>query len=71
MDYDDGTAPVTGISSDDPLALSHTFATTGIHTVQIEVWNCGMSVPAIDMVQVEILEQEFVIYLLIVQRNWP
>jgi len=41
--YDDGTAPVTGAGSDDPLALHHTFATTGTHSVEIAVWNCDMT----------------------------
>jgi len=40
--YGDGVSTTT-TSSADPLALSHTFATTGVFTVEIGVWNCSMS----------------------------
>jgi hypothetical protein len=54
VDYDDGTTPITDTSSADPLMLSHTFNATGTFTVQIEVWNCDMSLPVSDMLEVEI-----------------
>jgi hypothetical protein len=40
--YNDGTPPETGISSNDPLAFTHIFATTGTHSVNAAVWNCTM-----------------------------
>jgi hypothetical protein len=43
IDYDDGTDPVTDVSSDDPLELNHVFATPGSHTVRVAIWNCAMA----------------------------
>jgi PKD repeat protein len=42
IDYQDGTSTTT-TSSDDPLALRHTFAATGTYDVEIAVWNCEMT----------------------------
>ncbi len=42
VDYGDGSAPVLDTSSDDPLALNHTFYATGTYEVEIAVWNCDM-----------------------------
>ena len=54
IDYGDGPgAPAT--SSDDPLAFSHTFATTGAHTVVIGVSNCEMIAPVEDSVTFEVI----------------
>jgi hypothetical protein len=76
IDYDDGTAPVTGTNSDDPLAFSHTFATSGIHIVEIAVGNCDMTAieAKTDTVTVTVKPGPapppgFLIYLPIVVRN--
>ena len=42
IDYGDGVS-TTASSSADPLAIDHTFASTGVHTVEIGVWNCAMT----------------------------
>jgi hypothetical protein len=39
----DGAAGEEGTSSEDPLTVVETFDTTGMHAVEIAVWNCGMS----------------------------
>jgi hypothetical protein len=73
IDYDDGTVPVTGTSSDDPLGLNHTFAILGSHGVKITVWNCAMTEEeaATDIVvtQVSPIQPWFWIYLPIVSKN--
>ncbi|MBU0510203.1 MAG: PKD domain-containing protein, partial [Chloroflexi bacterium] len=56
IDYDDGTVPITGTSSFDPLLLTHTFAATGTYTVAIDVWNLGMTIPVTDAVSVTVYE---------------
>jgi carboxypeptidase T len=43
VDYGDGMAPVMGNSSDDPLALTYTYDTTGTYEIGIAVWNCEMA----------------------------
>jgi PKD repeat protein len=43
VDYGDGTVPVTGDSSDDPLVLTYTYDTTGTYEIGIAVWNCEMA----------------------------
>jgi len=43
IDYGDGTTPVTGASSDDPLEFNHVFTTPGSYIVAIAVWNCTMT----------------------------
>jgi hypothetical protein len=73
IDYGDGSAPVTGTSSDDPLLiLNHTFLTANTFTVEISVWNCDMT-PAeakVDTVYVRVLPPPFqYIYLPIVIRD--
>lgn len=71
IDYDDGTAPVAGTSSDDPMTLNHTFATAGTHTVEIAVWNCTMTAmePKTDTADV-VVNKRFWIYLPILMRNY-
>ncbi|MBN1659653.1 MAG: carboxypeptidase regulatory-like domain-containing protein [Anaerolineae bacterium] len=48
VDYGDETPLVTGSSSDDPLALSHSYAAAGSYTVTVSVWNCDMTEPVAD-----------------------
>ncbi|MBN1890916.1 MAG: hypothetical protein JW850_23170 [Thermoflexales bacterium] len=42
------------ISSADPLTFSLTFATAGVHAVELAAWNCAMTVPVTDVVQVTV-----------------
>jgi uncharacterized repeat protein (TIGR01451 family) len=42
LDFDDGTPQISGTTYEDPHPLSHTFATTGEHAVQISAWNCSV-----------------------------
>jgi hypothetical protein len=69
IDYGDGTAPVTDTSSDDPLALSHTFDTAGSYNVEFAAWNCGMTVPFTDTVGVTVQEPEMLIFLPLVLKD--
>jgi hypothetical protein len=55
VDYGTGPSTPAG-SSADPLVLTHTFATTGTHTVTVSVWNCQMTTPATATVEVEVTE---------------
>jgi hypothetical protein len=68
IDYGSG-ADAPQISSDDPLMLNHTFANTGTHTVEIAVWNCGMTTPVTDSVSVMVGVPTYNIYLPLVLRN--
>jgi PKD repeat protein len=52
IDYGDGTLATQATSSADPLPLTHTFATTGTHLVEIGVWNTGMSQSVTDTVPI-------------------
>jgi hypothetical protein len=71
VDYGDGTTPVMGTSHDDPLSLGHIFATTGTYTVQVEVWNYGMTVPVSDTLQIEVLALKVKLYMPFVQKDYP
>jgi uncharacterized repeat protein (TIGR01451 family) len=56
IDYGDGISS-TATSNDDPLTgITHTFAATGSYDVEIAVWNCEMSEPATDTVEVMVSE---------------
>jgi hypothetical protein len=74
IDHGDGDV-VTGSTSDDPMAWNHPYTVTGTHTVQVSVWNCEMSVPVMDSVQVTVMEEEepepptYYIYLPVVIRD--
>jgi PKD repeat protein len=72
LDYGDGSAPVNGSSSDDPFTFSYTYTNAGTYTVVLEAWNCAITQPVSDSLQVEVIEpvtEEYVIYLPIVVRN--
>jgi hypothetical protein len=72
VDYGDMTVLFPASSSDDPLALSHTYDTPGIYDVTIRVWNCGMAAgqAVSDTLQVEIFSSGFGIYLPLVAKNY-
>jgi PKD repeat protein len=58
IDYGAGASdPAT--SSADPLTtpLNHTFTTPGTYDLEIAVWNCGMTSPVTDVVQVVVSEK--------------
>jgi hypothetical protein len=67
VDYGDGTPPVTGVSSDDPLALNHSYAAPGTYTVTLSVWNCNPAEPVAATALVEIGLRY--VYLPLVVRN--
>ncbi len=56
IDYDDSTPIVPTTSSDDPLLLMNSYVETGTYTIQINVWNCAMTVPMTDTVEVEVFQ---------------
>jgi len=55
MDYDAGPG-APAVSSVDPLTMAHVFALTGTHAVEIATWNCDMSEPVTDTVNVVVSE---------------
>ncbi len=55
MYYGDGIWDAS-VSSDDPLAFSHTYSVTGTYTAEFEAWNCDMVWPVTDTVQVLVQE---------------
>ncbi|HQI87566.1 MAG TPA: DNRLRE domain-containing protein [Anaerolineae bacterium] len=74
VDYDDGSAVVATVGSADPLALAHTFAATGVYTVELAVWNCALTQPQAirDTVTVTVIAlptAEHKIFLPLVLRN--
>jgi PKD repeat protein len=58
IDYGDGTL-LTLTSSDDPLSLSHDYASGGSYTVSIEVWNVGMVGSVSDVLDVTVSYRSF------------
>jgi hypothetical protein len=72
VDYGDGTPLVTSSSSADPLALSHTYASSGTFDVVISVWNCDMTVEEAvsDTLPVDIEMSGYDIYLPIVAKQF-
>ncbi len=72
LDYGDGSAPVDGTSSDDPFSFNYTYAATDTYTVAFWAWNCDMTEPISDTVQVVVTEpvsESYTVYLPIVVRN--
>jgi hypothetical protein len=68
IDFGDGTAPVSGSSSDDPLAFSHTYAHAGTYIVTVEVENECMTEPVVQTLEVTITGYYY--YLPIVGKNY-
>ncbi|MBN1137336.1 MAG: DUF4394 domain-containing protein, partial [Anaerolineae bacterium] len=56
-------------ASDDPLVFSLTFTEPGTQTVEIAVWNCDMTTPVTDTVQVVV--NHYTIYLPVIFRDYP
>jgi len=56
------------VSGDDPLLFSLTFTEPGTQTVEIAVWNCDMSAPATDTV--EVIVNYYTTYLPMILKNY-
>ena len=72
INYGDGTLVVPNSSSDDPLTLEHSYAATGTYTIEFAAWNCEMTVPFTDTLELTVMAQGpemFTIYLPVVMRN--
>ena len=57
FDYGDGTAPVSGNSSANPFEFTHTYAITGVYTVEFAAWNCAITETFTDSVTVTVVER--------------
>jgi hypothetical protein len=71
ISFGDG-AMMSGSGAADPLMFSHAYTETGTYTVTVEVWNCAMTVPVVDTVQVTVEPtpvENYYIYLPIVFKN--
>jgi N-acetylneuraminic acid mutarotase len=55
IDYGDGTT-AEGTSSDFVMSFDHTYTTSDTFTVEIGVWNCDITEPLTDMVDVTVME---------------
>ena len=66
--FGDGSAPVTGSSSADPLAFSHVYAHAGTYIVTVSVDNECMAEPVIQTLEVTITGYYY--YLPIVGKNY-
>ncbi len=69
IDYGDGSTPVEGTSSDDPYEFSYTYANTGTYTIEFWAWNCDMTAPMTDTVEITVEEAMYTIYMPIVMKN--
>jgi hypothetical protein len=71
ISFGDG-AMMSGSGAADPLMFSHAYTETGTYTVTVEVWNCAMTVPVVDTIQVMVEPtpvENYYIYLPIVFKN--
>ncbi len=72
LDYGDDTTPVSDFSSANPYLFSHSYVATGTYTVTFEAWNCAMTQPASDTLQVVVTEpgpESYTVYLPLVLKN--
>ena len=69
IDYGDGTAPVSGSSSDDPLAFSHTYAHAGTYIVTVSVENECTAEPIVRTLEVTIDITYHYYYLPTIAKN--
>ncbi|HSB65526.1 MAG TPA: PKD domain-containing protein, partial [Anaerolineales bacterium] len=58
VDFGDGYIS-SGVSSQEPLVFSHTYANSGSHAVQISVQNAGMTIPVTDSLVIHLSYQFF------------
>jgi hypothetical protein len=54
LGYGDLTPPLTDLSSADPFQFSYTYQQTGTFTMTFSAWNCAMTIPVSDTLQVEV-----------------
>ena len=57
LDYGDGAAPISGVSSADPFTFTYTYTTTGVYTATFTAWNCAMTEPVTPSITITIYEQ--------------
>jgi len=69
IDMGDGTV-YTGDSSDDPHGFSHTYTEAGTYMVEFQAWNCGMTEPMADSMEITVSEAISRYYLPIVVKNY-
>jgi len=69
IDMGDGTV-YSGDSSDDPHGFSHTYTEAGPYTVEFRAWNCGMTEPMTDSLEITVSEGISRYYLPIVVKNY-
>jgi len=71
IDYGDGTAPVSGSSSNDPMSLSHVFANAGTYIVSFSATNGCMTEPVVGTVEVVVSPTPLHYYYLpIIGKNY-
>jgi PKD repeat protein len=68
VDYGDGVSQTLS-SSADPLGLSHAYTAAGAFTVQVSVWNCTLTEPLVDTLEVNVVEGAYTVYLPVVVRG--
>jgi hypothetical protein len=69
ISYVAGSRPVTGTSNDDPFAFNHTYTSTGTYTVEFWAWNCDMTEPVSDTVEISVVSPIHSVYLPVVLKN--
>lgn len=70
LTYGDGQQD-SGSSSADPLQFSHSYTQTGQYNVEVALWNCDMTTPITDSLQLEVIEASqpmFYLYLPLVVK---
>ncbi len=55
IDYGDGTSDGLTTSSDDPITFDHTYTQAGTYILQFAAWNCAMTAPISDSVEVVVM----------------
>jgi hypothetical protein len=69
IDMDDGTV-YSGDSSDDPHGFSHIYTEPGPYTVEFRAWNCDMTEPMTDSLEITVSEGISRYYLPIVVKDY-
>jgi uncharacterized repeat protein (TIGR01451 family) len=72
FDFGDMTPPATGSDSADPFTTVYSYTAPGTYTAEIGVWNCDMTEPLTDTVEVVVMEtpqQFYYVYLPIIAKN--
>jgi hypothetical protein len=69
IDMGDDTV-YAGDSSDDPHGFSHIYTEAGPYTVEFRAWNCGMTEPMTDSMEITVSEAVSRYYLPIIVKNY-